>query len=70
MKGMLRGNPITDDDKMRLLASHSEGRARLAEYTEPTDLFLKDRSAKPYHVKDYYVTKAGLQVKAEALEIE
>ena len=62
----LRGGKITDDDKVHTMSGTEAGRAMLAQYTSPSDIFIGS-GAKPIMVKDYYVLKAGLAGRTKGL---
>lgn len=57
---LLRGSPITDNDKLHAMAGTKEGRVMLSQFVEPNDLFVGDASLKPMYVKDYYVLTDGI----------
>ena len=61
-----RGGRITDDDKLHVMAATKEGRTILAQYLEPSDVFL-GTGGKPMLVKDYYVLKAGISGRGPGL---
>ena len=62
----IRGGKITDDDKVHALSGTAAGRAMLAQYTSPADIFIGS-GAKPIMVKDYYVLKMGLAGRTKGL---
>ena len=64
---LLRGGPITDNDKLHAMAGTKVGRAMLSQFIEPNDLFVGDASLKPMYVKDYYVLSAGISGTAAGL---
>ena len=51
---------ISLEDMIRHMAKKKVGRQALAKYSEPSDIFLKDRTLKPFVVKDYYILAEGL----------
>ena len=62
----IRGGKITDDDKIHAMSGMAAGRALLAQYTSPSDIFI-GTGAKPIMVKDYYVLKNGLAGRTKGL---
>ena len=62
----IRGGKITDDDKIHALSGTQAGRALLAQYISPSDIFIGS-GAKPMVFKDYYVLKLGLSGRPKGL---
>ena len=57
---LIRGGAITEDDMIKSFGSTKDGRAILAKYATPSDIFVKSKTLQPYSVKDYYLEPEGI----------
>ena len=68
MNFIVRGGPITMEDKIHAMSGTKVGRQILSQYVEPSDIFLKDGSVKPVMVKHYYVIPDGITGQAAGID--
>ena len=56
---LIRGGPITVEDKLHILSISKLGRQILSQYVEPSAAFSTDDRLEPLRVKQYYVLSGG-----------